>query len=106
MASKRAVANTYHNSQSNHRHDIFLNHSSSSSITEVEEGEEDDDSEVKMLDETIQDNGFDQSNKYLNALTISQRHSKMNQQKTKTDIGGTMIQELLQSNLDLKYKDK
>lgn len=103
MASKRAVANTYRNSQSNHRHDIFLNHSSSSSITE---GEEDDDSEVKMLDETIQDNGFNQSSKYLNALTTSQRHSKMNQQKTKTDIGGTMIHELLQSNLDLKYKDK
>jgi len=95
-ALKHAVSKTFRYPQSNYRHEIFLNKSSSSSITE-----DDDNGEVKMLDETIPDNGFIQSNKSINSIT-NNRHLTMNNHNSKKDIGGPMIQELLQSNMDLK----
>jgi hypothetical protein len=85
-ALKRAVANTFRYPQSNYRHDIFLNKSSSSSITEDNHN-----GEVKMHDETIPENS-----------TRNNRHLTMNNHNSKRDIGGPMIQELLQSNMDLK----
>lgn len=92
MALKRAVANTHRHPQLNHRHDIFLQKSSSSSITEGE----DEDGELRILDETINEN------RYLNSSPANHRHSTMNNPKEKKNLGGTMIQELIQSNLDLK----
>jgi hypothetical protein len=88
-ALKHDVSNTFHYPQSNHRHEIFLNKSSSSSITE-------DDNQVKTLDETIHDNRLTEPDKRKN------RPSTMNNHSSKRDIGGPMIQELLQSNMDLK----
>jgi len=93
-ALKRAVSNTYRYPQTTHRHEIFLNKSSSSSMTE-------DENEVKMLDETIIDNGLAESNKRQNS-TKNSRHLTMNNYNNKRDPGGPMIQELLQSNMDLK----
>jgi len=93
-ALKHAVSNTLRYPQSNHRHEIFLNKSSSSSITE-------DDNEVKVLDETIPENGLSESNKR-KASTTNARYLSMNNHNNKRDIGGPMIQELLQSNMDLK----
>jgi len=93
-ALKHAVSNTFHYPQSNHRHEIFLNKSSSSSITE-------DDNQVKTLDETIHDNGLNQPDKR-KTFTTNNRPSTMNNHNSKRDIGGPMIQELLQSNMDLK----
>lgn len=93
-ALKRAVSNTFHYPQNAHRHEIFLNKSSSSSITE-------DENEVKMLDETILDHGLTQSDKRQNS-TKNSRHLTMNNYNSKRDVGGPMIQELLQSNMDLK----
>ncbi len=93
-ALKHDVSNTFHYPQSNHRHEIFLNKSSSSSITE-------DDNQVKTLDETIHDNRLTEPDKRKN-FTTNNRHSTMNNHSSKRDIGGPMIQELLQSNMDLK----
>jgi hypothetical protein len=90
-ALKRAVTNTFHYPQSTHRHEIFLNKSSSSSITEDNHH----DNEEKMLDETITENGLIESNKRQNSIRTHRHNSKR-------DIGGPMIQELLQSNMDLK----
>ena len=91
-ALKRAVANTFRYPQSDHRHEIFLNKSSSSSNI---------DGEVKMPDETIPGHGLPQSNKHRNS-TSNHRHLSMNNPNSKKDIGSSMIQELLQSNMDLK----
>jgi len=93
-ALKHAVSNTFRYPQSNHRHEIFLNKSSSSSITE-------DDNQVKTPDETIHDNGLIEPDKRKN-FTTNHRHSTMNNRNSKRDIGGPMIEELLQSNMDLK----
>jgi hypothetical protein len=96
IALKRATSNTCRYPQTHHRHEIFLNKSSSSSITE-----EEDDGEVKMLDETLPDNGLSESDKQKSSIP-NNRHISMNNHNTKRDYGGTMIQELLQSNMDLK----
>ncbi|CAF3799494.1 unnamed protein product [Rotaria sordida] len=94
--SKHIAPNTLRYPQSNNRQEIFLNNSSSSSITE-DEG----DGDVKMFDETIPDNGLDGTDRRKNTLTNG-RHSSMNNYSNKKDIGGPMIQELIQSNMDLK----
>ncbi len=94
-ALKRAVTNTFRYPQANHRQEIFLHKSSSSSLT-------DDDRDVKMLDETNGDNGLTESDKR-KRVTTNPRHSSMNNYNGKGELGGPMIQELLQSNLDLKY---
>lgn len=96
MALKRPVSNTFRYPQSNHRHESSLNKSSSSSITEDEY-----DGAVKMLDETIPENGFSQADNRKNTNTNS-RHLSMNNHNNKRDIGGPVIQELLQSNMNLK----
>jgi hypothetical protein len=93
-ALKRAVSSTFRYPQSNHRHDIFLNKSSSSSISE-------DDGEVKMLDETILENGLGESEKRQTTNTNNRRLT-MNNHNSKREVGGPVIQELLQSNMDLK----
>lgn len=97
-ALKRNVSNTFRYPQSNNRHEVFLNNSSSSSITE-------DESTVKgkTIDETLPENnnGLGESDKRKNTL-VNGRHLSMNNQATKKDIGGPMIQELIQSNMDLK----
>lgn len=83
---KRAVTKTFHHPETNHRQEIFLDKSSSSSITE-------DDDEVTSLNQ----NRLIQSDEHENA-TLKSRHSN-----GKKDKGGSMIEELLQSNMDLKY---
>jgi hypothetical protein len=96
LALKRAASNTCRYPQPNHRHEIYLNKSSSSSITP-----DDDDGEVKMLDETLPDNGVNESDKRKSSIP-NNRPISMNNHNHKRDYGGTMIQELLQSNMDLK----
>lgn len=95
-ASKRAVSNTFRYPQSNNHHEIFLNNSSSSSITE-DEG----DGDVKIFHDAILDNALAELDKRKNIHTIS-RHTSMNNQNSKKDIGAPVIQELIQSNMDLK----
>ncbi len=87
MSSSTALKrNTFRYPQTNHHHEILLHKSSSSSITE-----DDHDDEVKMLEEP----GFTETFKRKNSIT--------NNHNSKKDIGGgPMIQELLQSNMDLK----
>ncbi|CAF0751256.1 unnamed protein product [Rotaria sordida] len=80
-ASKHIVPNTLRYPQSNNQ----------------DEG----DGDVKMFDETIPDNGLDGIDRRKNTLTNG-RHSSMNNYNNKKDIGGPMIQELIQSNMDLK----
>ncbi|CAF0762814.1 unnamed protein product [Adineta steineri] len=102
--TKRAVSNTLRYPQSNNRHEIFLNKSSSSSSSPSASSsitEHEDDDEVKMLDETIPENDFHEADKRKKTITNS-RHSAMNNHNSKTDIGGPLIQELLQSNMNLK----
>lgn len=91
-ALKRPVSNTFH-----HHHEILLNKSSSSSSITGDE----DESEVKMLEEIIPENGFCEADKRKNTITNS-RHLSMNNHNNKKDNGGPMIQELLQSNMNLK----
>ncbi len=57
--------------------------------------EDNHDNEEKMLDETLTENGLIQSSKRQNS-------TRTHRQNSKRDIGGPMIQELLQSNMDLK----
>ncbi|CAF4100506.1 unnamed protein product [Rotaria socialis] len=93
-ASKRAISNACRYPQSNNHHDIFLNNSSSSSITEGE-------GDVKTYDDTMPNNELGEPDKRKNPLTNG-HHSSMNNQNSKKDIGAPMIQELIQSNMDLK----
>ncbi|CAF1256991.1 unnamed protein product [Rotaria magnacalcarata] len=93
-ASKRVISNAFRYPQSNNRHDIFLNNSSSSSITEDEGG-------VKTYDDSMPNNELGEPDKRKNTLTNG-HHSSMNNQNSKKDIGAPMIQELIQSNMDLK----
>ncbi|CAF4238438.1 unnamed protein product [Rotaria sp. Silwood2] len=95
-APKRVLSNTFRYPQSNNRQEIFLHNSSSSSITE-DEGN----SDVKMFHETIPDNGLGETDRRKNTL-MNGRHLSMNNHNNKKDTGGPMIQELIQSNMDLK----
>ena len=91
-AVKRAVANTFRYPSVHHRtHEIFLDKSSSSSPTA------DDDDEVSTLDRTR----LIQSDQRQNS-SLKSRHSTMNHSNSKREMPGTMIEELIQSNMDLK----
>jgi hypothetical protein len=104
VALKRAGTSTFRYPHSLHRHEHSStnNRSSSSSIT----GDEDDDDEVRMLDDTIPENGIGESDKRKTTV-MNSRHLTMNNDNKRetngTSSSGPMIQELLQSNMDLKY---
>ena len=83
---KRAASSNYPPTKSNHRQEIFLNKSSSSSSSDVDD---DDEVDVKTLEETL--------------INMDQRKTSSNSNRRhRTDFGTPMIQELLQSNMDLK----
>ena len=81
---KRAATKTFRQAETNH----FLDKSSSSSSSSITE-----DDEVTSLNQ----NRLMQSDEHENS-TFKSRHSN-----SKKDKGGSMIGELLQSNMDLKY---
>ncbi|CAF0874175.1 unnamed protein product [Adineta ricciae] len=85
---KRAIPNTSRYPTSNYHHDIFLAKSSSSSSSSKDD---DNDDEVKTLDDTIPEN---ESN--------IRRNPMLNIRPNRKEIGGPLIQELLQSNMNLK----
>lgn len=90
--SKRAASSNYPYKKSHHRPEIFLNKSSSSSASD-----ENDEDDVKTLDDISPDPTYldmDQRKTYTNP----HRRSSMN----RTEFDSPTIQELLQSNMDLK----
>ena len=85
---KRNISKTFRYSQHNNRHESFLNNSSSSSITENEE---------KIFNDTILKNRLVQCDQR------KIRHLPMNNQNNiQNDTSNPMIQELIQSNMNLK----
>lgn len=93
-SGKRAVSSNYPNTKSNHYQEIFLNKSSSSSSSSNDDIDDDDDGEMKTLEETFLD--LDQRKTFTNS------HRRSTNATNRTDLGTPMIQELLQSNMDLK----
>ncbi|CAF1463219.1 unnamed protein product [Adineta ricciae] len=85
---KRAIPNISRYPTSNYHHDIFLAKSSSSSSLSKEDENDD---EVKTLDDTLPEN---ESN--------TRRNPMLNNRLNRKEINGPMIQELLQSNMILK----
>ncbi|UJR35120.1 hypothetical protein I4U23_027891 [Adineta vaga] len=96
-ALKRTIPNKIRYPQSNYHHEIFLNKSSSFSSSSSSSIKEDED-EMKILDETLPENDI---NKH-RSTNSNHRHITMNNHKSKKDIGGPLIQELLESNMNLK----
>ena len=103
---KRAVSNTYSHSDSNRHHEIFLNKSSSSSSSPsasssslITDGEHD--GEGQRHHRRMSDSHLDESDQRSKQLTKS-RASNITHPTKSRDVGSPMIQELLQSNMDLK----
>ena len=101
---KRAVSNTYSHPDSNRHHEIFLNKSSSSSpspspssSSPITDGGHD--GAGQRQHRRMSDCNLDESDQR-STQTKKSRTSKTNHQSR--EVGSPMIQELLQSNMDLK----
>ena len=95
---KRTTSNGYAYSKSSDHREIFLNKSSSSSSLA-----EDDENEVKTLEDTIVENPIDEFDRRTSPFN-DQYQEKINRIETNSRDrnGGSMIEQLLQSNMDLK----